>query len=185
MRLFTAITLTGQVQREIMRLIARLEEEQVGSLRLVSPENAHVTLCFLGEVQEDKLPMLHGELEAVCSAVSRFEFTLAGLGAFPSVEAPRILWVGLAPPEPFRQLAAAISNAARKMAIQVEEREFHPHITIGRLKEQRYKEKAQAFIGKTTVREVPPCKIESADLYRSIQNREGSKYEMISRFNLS
>src|ERR1700704_3928601 len=97
MRLFVAVDLPEETKRLIAReqkLIAAPLVRSGGSLKLVAPERMHLTLLFLGEVQEARVPAV---TEAMNTAVDRaaFDMALGGAGVFPPRGAPRVLWMGV------------------------------------------------------------------------------------------
>jgi 2'-5' RNA ligase len=136
-RTFIAVEVPKGPCDQLGRLQRALGPEAPG-VRWVSAEAFHITLAFLGDVP-------HGDLAAVCRTVGtsvgpspRFELRLEGLGAFPILRKPRVIWVGAAGPgvAPLMDLQKAIGDAVDSAGYPPDER-FHPHVTIGRLKPGR------------------------------------------------
>jgi 2'-5' RNA ligase len=104
----------------------------------VAPENLHVTLKFLGAVDEERLPAVGQALAAVAAAAQRFELVVAGLGAFPTVTRPRVVWAGIAAgAEPLASLASEVDAALGALGFPREERPWVGHVTLGRVRDPR------------------------------------------------
>jgi 2'-5' RNA ligase len=132
-RLFTAIELDSQARAQVVleqqRLARQLQDE---ALRWVQPEHMHLTLVFVGEIAADRAERLEGTMSQEMRLPS-FQIELGGHGVFPSRGAPRILWLGV------RRGAAAVMTLQRQISLRLkeldvplEERPFHPHLTLAR-----------------------------------------------------
>jgi 2'-5' RNA ligase len=135
-RAFIAIPLPEEIRR---RIGAFQREWQTGlredAVRWAPVEQIHLTLRFLGKVPEAALPELESALRRACEGVSGFELVASGSGCFPDPRKPRVLWVGLRGALPaLADLQAKIAGATSAWG-ELEEREFHPHLTIGRVKQ--------------------------------------------------
>lgn len=97
------------------------------------PENLHITLKFLGETGEDFARRAETALTAALAGVPGFAVSLAGLGVFPPVGAPRVLWIGIQEGErALAELAARIEDALAKAGFSREKRRYEPHVTLAR-----------------------------------------------------
>jgi len=136
-RLFLAVDLPPSAKEACGRITRELKKTGA-DVRWVEDANFHVTLKFLGDVTEDRVQ----DIADACAATGKnhriFSFSLSGLGAFPSVTAPRVLWVGVRTAEqPFEHLAQDLDDALARIGFDKEERTFHPHVTIGRVRSPR------------------------------------------------
>lgn len=129
MRLFTAIDIPGEVKARLRAFIDRLRP--TAKLSWSSVEKLHVTTKFIGEWPEVKLPPLKEVLAAI-PKVGLVEISVRELGWFPNQRNPRVFWAGIAVNEPLRQLAENTERALALIGVPVEEREFHPHLTLAR-----------------------------------------------------
>ncbi len=133
-RLFVAV----ETPQEIRTAIARVIEGLKGSgaeVRWEEPEKLHITLKFLGNTEEERVPRIIAALEDVAQKVEPFDIQYASLGTFPPKGQPRVLWVGVRQGEQsLKMLAAAVETAMGELGFEPEERAFHPHVTIGRVK---------------------------------------------------
>ncbi|HRY30210.1 MAG TPA: RNA 2',3'-cyclic phosphodiesterase [Elusimicrobiota bacterium] len=135
MRLFVAIPpVSGSLGwvREVKDLL----RPRLRGSRWVDEENVHVTLKFLGEVPVERLDQVESVLSGVARSFSEFPLELKGLGAFPSVKRPQIVWAGVGEgSSSVVSLAAAVEEALETAGFVREERTFHPHATLARIKE--------------------------------------------------
>src|SRR5581483_1580721 len=132
MRLFTGVDLPEDVRERLERLLMHLRS--CAHLKWSPVYNLHVTLKFIGEWPEQKLP----ELEAALRTVPPREpiaTDLKGLGWYPNPHHPRVFWVGVYGGEGLHDLAKNIDSAVAPLGIAGEERPFSAHLTLARIKE--------------------------------------------------
>jgi 2'-5' RNA ligase len=104
----------------------------------VPAANLHLTLRFLGELSDLQLGEVEAALGEAAAVTAPFALTLHGLGAFPGLERPRILWVGIADGAlAAREVQARIEAALERRGIPRERQAWHPHLTIGRVFDER------------------------------------------------
>ncbi len=135
-RCFIAIKPTDEIQNRILKLIEDLRD-QLGSdlIRWCSEEQLHITLSFLGDVEEEKIECLKTTLKEYCSEFSKFNLTVGGLGCFPDLNFPRVVWVGInGDVDNLADLQEAVQVAVCDFGSHKEEKEFKPHLTIARIK---------------------------------------------------
>ncbi len=109
-----------------------------GAVAWVPAANLHLTLQFLGEQPEEQLAAAEAALAGAAADGTPFEAALHGVGAFPGLERPRILWVGVAQGAlELRGLQARVADALAREGFPREERAWHPHLTIGRVHDER------------------------------------------------
>lgn len=134
MRLFVATELPA-VLREAL---ASVQREMVAAplpVRWVRPEGIHLTLKFLGEVQEARLTDIRTALRGSGEEITSFTLEAAGASVFPARGAPRLIWVEVRGDLPAAgRLAASIDAAMSRLGFPRETREFRPHLTLGRVK---------------------------------------------------
>ena len=127
-RLFVAIDLP----EEVKNAVAAIGRDLPGA-RHVTREQLHLTLRFIGEVDDEMLNAIRTALTEVTG--TSFPLTLRGVGHFPPGKQPRVLWVGLEKSAPLLELQQEVEQALNKAGIPPEERNFSPHLTLARLKE--------------------------------------------------
>jgi 2'-5' RNA ligase len=124
MRLFIAVAADEEVRAAAAAAVARLRRVP-GDYRWVDPRDMHTTLRYFGETAEDRLPEIEALMRRAAAASRPFELVYGGVGAFDSLDDPRVVWIGLDEGfEPMRRVADALGRD--------EPRPFAPHLTLGR-----------------------------------------------------
>ena len=136
-RSFVALLLTDALRQAIAATIERLRP-LASTVAWVPPQNLHVTLQFLGGQTEERLAAAEAALDDAAALSAPIEVAFHGIGAFPGIERPRILWIGLAQGAlEARALQARITAALAAQGFPAEDHPWHPHVTIGRVYDER------------------------------------------------
>jgi 2'-5' RNA ligase len=132
-RLFVAVVLPPATRDSLAAAVAPVRERH-GGPRWIPPERWHITLVFLGAVDEAvALPRLHRALAVAAGDAAPLRLQVAGAGRFPGGGAPRVLWAGVTGDlDALTALARATRRAARASRITVERAAFRAHLTLGR-----------------------------------------------------
>lgn len=136
LRCFIAVELPDKIRRAIVERIDVLKESGA-DVKWVSVENIHITLQFLGETEEALIPMIKEALNKIVASYTPFYIKIAHVGCFPDGKRPRIIWVGVENAQILNNLHADITSEMVRFGYRKEERDFTPHITVGRVKSQR------------------------------------------------
>ncbi|GJL55198.1 MAG: RNA 2',3'-cyclic phosphodiesterase [Nitrospirales bacterium] len=132
-RAFLAIDISTTVREALEHF-----QDQVGSIRSVkwvSPESMHVTVKFLGDIEAGQVSVLREVLRDVTRETTSFSLTVRGVGGFPSVSRPRILWAGVSGEvKLLGGLVLNVESALSSLGYAQEERPYHPHLTLARIK---------------------------------------------------
>jgi RNA 2',3'-cyclic 3'-phosphodiesterase len=133
-RIFVAVPLAPEIRDAAAQ--ARGALSSYGDrLRWVQPQHLHLTLQFLGDITTSQLEKAVDATEEVAATETAFSITFAGLGAFPSAAAPRVVWVGVTDGAPrVGALAERLGRALRARHFRLEERPFAPHLTLARVR---------------------------------------------------
>ena len=132
-RTFIAIALPRAIQSKLDEVAHSLKNEQTQAVRWVTGKNIHLTLKFLGEVEEVKIEAISQAIKVAGQHFDSFELSVSGLGTFPNLRRPRVIWVGVQAPQALPQLANAIDLGTQSLGFPGEERPFSPHLTLGRV----------------------------------------------------
>ena len=136
-RSFVALLLSEEAREAVAAEVERLRPLS-RAVAWVPARNLHITLRFLGEQGEPALEQARGALQEAAAATTPFRLALHGLGAFPGFERPRILWIGVAQGAlEARELQATVERALERAGFAREPRPWHPHLTIGRVFDER------------------------------------------------
>lgn len=131
-RTFIAIHLTDEIRQEIERTIGFLSPRARG-VRWVSPENLHLTLRFLGDVEEKRMPEVCEAVSTAAGEVPPFAIRVGDFGAFPGLDRPKVLWIGVeGDTVTLGELQRRVETELVRRGFPEEDRPFSPHLTVGR-----------------------------------------------------
>ena len=181
LRVFLALPLAPSFQSEISPLIVRLKK-QYPKIRWVSPESIHITLHFFGSVSEEDIPRIASIVTPLTAAAPPLEVSLQGLGVFPNFSRPRVIWLGMhGDIDLLNTLQQKLEEGFRKSGFPCEDRDFKPHLTLGRLKDS----KPCPGIEQVEFPATETKQINEIVLFQSHLTPQGAQYEIISTYALS
>jgi 2'-5' RNA ligase len=179
-RSFIAVEIPDEVHGAIVSTTLNLQRAVSRSLvRWVEPKNIHLTLKFLGDVSPADLEHMADALKAELSALKPFEMSVGGLGAFPDIRRPRVIWVGLKAPAALAALQHAVEAVASRFGFSAEQRPFSPHLTIGRVGQHLSPvdlAKIKSGIESTTVGDLGCVWVEAVVVFKSDLRPGGAVY---------
>ena len=189
MRTFIAIDLPNDIKDVIAGLQERLKVP-AADVKWVAPENVHLTLKFLGEIDEAKLDKVIKIIEGSAGNTHGFQLRLSSLGAFPKINFPRVIWVGIDRGEKeAKEIAEELEEKIAKIGIPKEERSFSSHITIGRVRSAKNRDKLLKGL-EAEAREFPNSEaglefyVSKITLFKSTLSAQGPTYEALKVANL-
>lgn len=177
MRLFIAIELPDGMKTTLSRLRA-----DIPGARWVPVEQIHLTLAFLGEVEELSVERLTVELAQI--QIPAFDLSLSGTGCFPNPGRPRVLWVGVESKRHLLHLGNRVHDAVLACGIPQEERPFSPHITLARLNSSPSRE-LQVFLEQKKAVKLSPFSVREFILFQSRLSHNGAVHIPIRSFRLA
>jgi 2'-5' RNA ligase len=188
-RAFIAIDLPEHVRRELGRQIDRLREVMPrSSVRWVRPDGIHLTLRFLGDTDPGRVPELAGELEGVARIHPAFSITVGGLGCFPNLTRPRVLWVGVEEEVGvMKRLQAGVEAVCCRLGYKAEQRGFSPHLTLGRVRQGGEAKVGEAFarvVEADGSRALGEAQVEEIVLFQSELRPDGAIYRRLATARL-
>lgn len=185
MRLFLGLAIDDVARKAIGDASDRIARELSGAgagdaVKWVARENLHVTLRFLGEVNDADVPRLASALESPL-ATGPFEMVLGGGGCFPPTGPPRVVWVGVTGGvEDARKAYAELDRRVSDFDVERETRAYTPHVTLGRVREIQ---RAAGASLRTWASGIPSplarVHVGTATLFRSRLSPKGASYERI------
>jgi 2'-5' RNA ligase len=186
-RSFIAIELPREIKPSLARLQNRLKAGGEKSIKWVDSESIHLTLKFLGNIAPDMAEKIIKALEEACRGLHPFALELGEPGVFPNERRVRVVWVGLkGEVEKLQQLQKRIDNVMAPLGFTAEARQFTPHLTLARVREQATADERQA-LGQLVINAVPEggnLYIDAIHLMRSQLTREGPIYTRIGSVTL-
>jgi len=176
MRLFIAVDLGEGVRDAVERRLPELKA-QAPHARWLKPEVLHVTLAFLGEVDEEKVPALSAAVTEVAARHPKHTLAARGGGSFGSARRPRVLWIGLTgQTEALGALHADLSTVLKGLGLPLEERAFSPHLTLARAKDPRGDAHLAACVQSLSDFNVDECVIDHLTLFHSKLSPQGATH---------
>ena len=133
-RVFIAIELPADIQR-LLENISRDLQDKLRScpIKWVPINSIHITIKFLGDVSASNLKVLTGILASEASRHHPFTMNSGGLGAFPNLRRPRVIWVGMQAPDNLNALQKGVETGMNELGYPPEDRQFSPHLTLARI----------------------------------------------------
>ncbi|KPK96671.1 MAG: hypothetical protein AMJ95_12915 [Omnitrophica WOR_2 bacterium SM23_72] len=184
MRTFIAIELPEEVRESLARLQDRLKQSQA-DVKWVQPHNIHLTLKFLGEINEEQLAKITRVLDEVGLSKKSFQMSLSTVGAFPKMNFPRVIWVGVEKGESeTKEIARALEEGVSIFGIPKEKRPFSSHITIGRVRSNLCKDKLINDLTKIGSLEGKEFAVTKLTLFKSTLTPKGPAYEVLKTVSL-
>jgi len=170
--------------RQQVEVIKREFPELRVNVRLVHPENLHLTLKFLGDTDEKIVPAISKTITEIASKIRRFEYVCEGVGCFPNNRNPRILWLGVTRGfDEIKELSGQIEAGLQTFGYLPERRGFQPHLTIGRIKNpQRKIDDLENFLKYEFISTIN--RVENVIFYESNLTAGGAIYTRLAVFNL-
>jgi 2'-5' RNA ligase len=188
MRSFIAIELPNEIRDALGNIQEKLKA-CAADVKWVKPQNIHLTLKFLGEIDEDQLFKINLILDAFGSDKKIFVIRLASLGAFPKINYPRVIWVGVDRGDrETKELVGALEEKIEKIGLPKEDRAFSSHITIGRVRSNSGRDKLVSILAQLQdyFKETPQeFTVEKITLFKSTLTPQGPIYEIVKEVNLS
>jgi len=184
MRTFIAIEIPDEIKKEMAEAQSRLKGSGVEA-GWTKPEGIHLTLKFLGEVEESRVPEIMDALTSAIQGMGRFRLEIAGAGAFPNPKSARVVWIGVSGDiERLITLQSSVEEAMAGLGMEREDRKFTPHLTLGRIKYIRSRDAwVSALEGIKDVK-LDGFDVNAVSLMKSELKRTGAVYAEIGRVEL-
>ncbi|MGZ9235405.1 MAG: RNA 2',3'-cyclic phosphodiesterase [Anaerolineales bacterium] len=179
LRAFIAVEIPLELRKAVCEATAPLQKGIGSAVRWVPMENMHLTLKFLGDVSAANVEMLSQMLRAEVELIHCFDLHLSGLGSFPNLKRPRVLYIGIQAPATLEALQRGIDSDSRRLGYESEERGFSPHLTIGRVKQTVTATEQQIIrraLEETRIDSLGTARVDSVHLYKSDLRPSGSVY---------
>ncbi|MFA5362234.1 MAG: RNA 2',3'-cyclic phosphodiesterase [Candidatus Omnitrophota bacterium] len=188
MRTFIAIELPEEVKEYLRRLQGKLKKPGA-DVKWVTPGNIHLTLKFLGEIDENTVQAVENIIEKTARTKRSFIVHVSSLGGFPGLTSPRVIWIGIDKGDTeVKEIAQDLEKSLEEIGIPPENREFSSHITIGRIRSKLNRAGlAQAL---TDFKNAPQTEniefpVKKITLFKSTLTPQGPIYEIVKESSLN
>ncbi|OQW98474.1 MAG: 2'-5' RNA ligase [Elusimicrobia bacterium A5] len=196
MRLFIAVNIKAETKNKIAHIQSVLKKN-CNDVKWIETENLHLTLKFLGEVDEHRKNLISEKLRQApldkilylmgqaIIGIKKFEIYFEKIGVFPSESFPRVLWLGVGEGKvELENLAQKIENLFTEIDFEREKRSFSAHLTLGKFKSsQKSREEISGIIGKMLSEKISDI-VEAVYLMKSILTPRGPIYEVVEKFQM-
>ena len=184
MRTFIAIEIPAEIKKGMAEAQGRLKVSGVEA-GWTRPEGIHLTLKFLGDVGEQRIPEVMNALTRAVIGMNRFRLEITGAGAFPNPRSARVAWIGVSGDlERLMALQSSVEEAMAGFGMERENRKFTPHLTLGRIKYIRSRDAwVNALDAMKDIR-LSSFDVEAVSLMKSELQRSGAVYAEIGRVEL-
>ena len=184
LRTFIAIELPAHIRASLEGITGRLQKA-AAEVRWVKTADIHLTLKFLGTIEEERIPELTASIEQCIAGIAPFTVSVGCLGAFPNEHNPQVIWIG-AREESGRlsMMHKALESGLARMGFKEEKRPFAPHLTLGRLKSPRGKGAARQGIEDFKSADCGSYEVGSICLFKSDLKPGGAVYTLLKSFSL-
>lgn len=184
MRAFIAIDLDAAIKTAVEALVRRLKARGA-EVRWVDEGGMHLTLKFLGWIDESRVARIECVLSDVARRHASFPLRLEGTGAFPAERSPRVLWIGVAAEPRVLALQADLETALEAEGFEREGRAFTPHLTLGRVKGQGRLAGTMSELARHRGDVFGEMTVRALSLFESRLHPDGAEYRIVSQAGLS
>jgi 2'-5' RNA ligase len=180
-RSFLAFDLENEVVQKRLADVQKLLVKAGADLKLVEPQNIHMTIRFLGDIAPNMVEKVFDEMRKVQFAP--FDVRISGLGVFPDLRYPRVVWTGITEgADQLRNVFSQLEPRLRGLGFNADPKGFSPHLTIARVKSGKNKAQLAEFITKNVSYDFGTVKAECLRLKRSDLTPKGPVYSTLREF---
>ena len=185
-RTFIAIPLTKAIEKPAIRLITRLQSPD-DAIKWVPTDNLHLTLKFLGDVDNVELPKICDTIRRVCRSTEPFTLEFGGTGGFPETQRPRVLYCGIqGETKTLCELVSSLEKQLADLGFKQEPRDYRPHLTLGRTRSssRRANDDVVARLHAENDVDLGAMRVESVQVIASFLDKSGPTYNVIDTIDL-
>ncbi len=176
MRCFIAISLPEELKAKISGIQEKLKAAGA-NVSWTRPEGMHLTLKFFGEIEDKRIPKIEKALDLAVDCISTFTLSVSGMGIFPDVRRPRVVWIGLKEEgNNLVRLHKGVEEELKKIGFPSEDRRFTPHITLGRVRSNKNMDKLLKLIEEEKSSELGSFNVSEVHLIKSELKPSGAVY---------
>jgi 2'-5' RNA ligase len=187
-RSFIAVELETEIKKRMEEFIDKLRPAKAG-VKWIEAQNMHITLRFLGDIEENMIPKLSQALEEVLKDRKIFTLKFGGLNAFPNLRRPRVLVVGVREgADGLVRIHDELEEKITELGFEKDDKKFSPHLTLGRVRSSKNKDRLMeifAELGPIVEEQGLTSKVEKVILMKSQLTPQGPTYTPLSEFKLT
>jgi 2'-5' RNA ligase len=188
-RTFIAIELDADVRKVLTEVQEQLKAQGTErAVRWVAPEGIHITLKFLGNIAANRVEEVNQAVTTACRGFRPFELSFAVVGCFPNTRRPNVVWIGVeGDTATLVQLERSVEDTLAAIGFPREEREFTPHLTLGRVRREAKpadRQRVGEAVQKTTVGTIGAMRVTRVSVMRSELKPSGAEYTRLAAIDL-
>lgn len=183
-RAFIAIELPSTIVKSLEEIQDNLRDT-ANKIAWVKPDNIHLTMKFLGNIETDKAHAIEKILKNIVSQISIGKLSVKGVGAFPTINNPRVIWVGVEDDKNLLNIYTQLEEGLASLGFKKEDRPFKPHLTLGRVKFLKDKKGLKERLEKFADIKFASFIVDSLILFKSELTPEGSLYTKLKEVKLA
>lgn len=185
-RSFIAIPLSAEVRRNAARLLSKLSQDEDG-IKWVPADNLHLTLKFLGEVDNTEIPGVCAVVGQVCREYQPFQLCFAGTGGFPDIDRPRVVFAGVDDVTgSLCRLVGQLESELADSGFKREQRDYRPHLTLGRTRSgsRRARDEVVERLKRLSETELGTMIVDRIQIFASFLEKGGPNYQVMDTIEL-
>lgn len=176
MRCFISIAIPEDIKKGMSAIQDRLRKSGA-DVSWTKPDGMHLTLKFLGEIEEKRVAKIETALNIACAGINSFSLDLSGIGVFPDIRRPRVVWIGLNENgNSLTKMQRGIENQLEEIGFPIEKRRFTPHITLGRVRSNKNLSQLLSIMDEEKNSEIGSFSVSNIHLMKSDLRSEGAVY---------
>lgn len=183
LRCFIAIEFPDEIKNNIGVYVEKLKATQA-DVKWVQAKNLHLTLKFLGATPEKIIPDISKRLSEVAGLHHGFNIRIFGAGVFPNIKQPRVIWLGIKDAEEMIKLQKDVDEAMKEFGYEIDDREFNPHLTIGRVRSPKNKDVLVKELATRKDMDFGKIEVKNITLMKSELKPGGAEYFRVSEIIL-
>ena len=183
LRTFVAIDLHPEIKKSLSHLIDELKMLRSQNIKWISLQGMHLTLKFLGEIRGEMTSEIENVLNRISKKYCNFTLKFKGTGFFPPGRRnPRILWIGIEENNLLNDIQSELEKEMEKLGFPREQRSFHPHLTLGRVKSPYHLGPVLSLLEQYREKEFGEMIVKKITFFKSTLKPTGAEYSVLSEF---
>ncbi|MBW2065997.1 MAG: RNA 2',3'-cyclic phosphodiesterase [Deltaproteobacteria bacterium] len=184
-RSFLAFELPPEIKGVLEKVSSEVRRFDL-DVKWVKVENVHLTVIFMGNIAQERIPEMDPQIREICERYDAFEISVRGVGFFPDARRPRVMWLGLeGDMERLSKFRDDLQRPLARFGIREEKRPFRPHLTLGRFRKSGGpKPRIQELVRKYADLKSPRCSVGELVLLKSDLKPSGAEYTKLSSWPL-
>lgn len=180
-RSFLAFDMENETVKKKLASVQRLLAQTGADLKLVEPQNIHITIRFLGDITQNMVEKIYAEMQKI--QFTPFNVQIKSLGAFPDLRYPRVVWAGITEgPDQLKAVFNQLEPRLRSLGFAPDHKGFSPHLTIARVRSGRNKAQLADFVAENANYDFGAIKAECLRLKRSNLTPRGPLYSTLKEY---